>query len=258
MSTQNILAILQIISILFQKFPKRKLLLISIRLFNTNLFMPLTHKIYLSSEVCIAVWRVTEMHTYFAKRLPPAPAEEQDLLARMQPKAQAERLASRYLLHLLKGADYTFQKDVFGKPFLHNSLNDNDFEISLSHSHGRVAVMYAPQACGIDIQKEDLRLAKLQNKFLSETEQNALNPQNPLSDLHVYWGAKEALYKAYGKRGVDFKTQLFVEPMPAIAGRAMLKTKGFWQKEGLKQNYNIFYKKISKYYLVFVVQNQNV
>jgi 4'-phosphopantetheinyl transferase len=217
--------------------------------------MPLTYKIYLSPDTCIAVWRVTETPAFFSKRLPPTSAEEQDLLARMQPKAQAERLASRYLLHLLKGKDYTFQKDIFGKPFLHNSLNIKDFEISISHSHGRVAAMYAPQRCGIDIQKEDLRLTKLQSKFLSETERAALNPKHELSDLHVYWGAKEALYKAYGERGVDFKTQLFVAPWGVPANRNLQETHGYFQKSDFRQNYKIYYKKISKYYLVFVLLN---
>jgi phosphopantetheinyl transferase len=219
--------------------------------------MPLTHQFYISSEICIAVWRVTETPAYFLKRLPPQNAAEQALLARMQPKSQAERLASRYLLHRLKGKDYTFQKDTFGKPFLHNSLNINEFEISLSHSHGRVAVICAPRKCGIDIQKEDLRLSKLQSKFLSESERLALNPQDELSDLHVYWGAKEALYKAYGERGVDFKTQLFVAPLALPANRNLRETDGFVQKNDLNQNYKIHYKKISKYYLVFVILNDS-
>jgi phosphopantetheinyl transferase len=217
--------------------------------------MPLTHQFYLSPEICIAVWRITETPAYFLKRLPPQNAAEQDLLARMSPKSQAERLASRYLLQLLKDKDYTFQKDGLGKPFLHNALNIKDFEISLSHSHGRVAVMYAPCLCGIDIQKEDPRLSKLQSKFLSESERAALNPQQELSDLQVYWGAKEALYKAYGERGVDFKTQLFVEPLRFPAGRKLLETRGYLQKNDKKQNYKIYYKKISKYYLVFVTLN---
>jgi 4'-phosphopantetheinyl transferase len=220
--------------------------------------MPLTHQFYISSEIGIAVWRVTETPAFFLKRLPPQNAAEQELLARMQPKSQAERLASRYLLHLLKGSDYTFQKDAFGKPFLHNSLNIKDFEISLSHSHGRVAVMSAPQLCGIDIQKEDPRLTKLQSKFLSESERAALNPQHELSDLHIYWGAKEALYKAYGERGVDFKTQLFVELLRVRANRNLVETSGFLQKNDLKQNYKIYYKKISKYYLVFVLLNKDL
>jgi phosphopantetheinyl transferase len=202
------------------------------------------------------IWRVTETPAYFLKRLPPQNAAEQDLLARMQPKSQAERLASRYLLYLLKGNDYTFQKDTFGKPFLHNSLNIKCFEISLSHSHGRVAVMCAPQLCGIDIQKEDPRLTKLQSKFLAESERNALNPQHELSDLHIYWGAKEALYKAYGERGVDFKTQLFVESLHVKANRNLVETSGYLQKNDLKQNYKIYYKKISKYYLVIALSNE--
>jgi 4'-phosphopantetheinyl transferase len=218
--------------------------------------MPLTHQFYISSEICIAIWRVTETPAYFLKRLPPQNADEHALLARMQPKSQAERLASRYLLHLLKSDAYTFQKDTYGKPFLHNSLNIKDFEISLSHSHGRVAVICAPRLCGIDIQKEDLRLTKLQSKFLSESERASLNPPFELSDLHVYWGAKEALYKAYGERGVDFKTQLFVAPLRVRAHRNLIETSGYLQKEDLKQNYKIYYKKISKYYLVFVVLNE--
>ena len=46
--------------------------------------------------------------------------------------------------------------------------------------------------------------------FLSEQELE--NTGEDLEKICIYWCAKEALYKVYGKRGLHFASQLLVEP----------------------------------------------
>ena len=40
----------------------------------------------------------------------------------------------------------------------------------------------------------------------------SLQPKTRMEHLSVYWGAKEALYKAYGRKKLEFKQHILVEP----------------------------------------------
>ena len=43
-------------------------------------------------------------------------------------------------------------------------------------------------------------------------EMESLEASTRLEHLHVYWCAKEALYKAYGRRQLDFCQHIYVRP----------------------------------------------
>jgi len=49
-------------------------------------------------------------------------------------------------------------------------------------------------------------------KFTSDKEYEYITPQHQIEMLHVIWGAKEAMFKKYGKGGVLFKEHIFVHP----------------------------------------------
>ena len=75
--------------------------------------------------------------------------------------------------------------------------------------------------------------------------------------MHVYWGAKEALYKAYGKGELDFKKNILVEPflyenIPYHASDGEFQ--GTILKEDFKKNFNLFYRKIDNYILVYAIE----
>jgi phosphopantetheinyl transferase len=98
-------------------------------------------------------------------------------------------------------------KDEFGKPFLRELTH----HISLSHAYPYVAVQLdSNKSVGIDIEQPTEKLLRIAPRVLSMEEL-----ENAGSDIRkhcVYWCAKEALYKVYGKRGLHFADQLLVEP----------------------------------------------
>ncbi len=127
------------------------------------------------------------------------------------PNKRKEFLAGRALIKALAekvGVQYSgIRKDEQGKPY----LKDNSHEISLSHSSPYVAARTHPrEAGGIDIVQPKEKLLRVAPRVLSTTEEN--DAGNDIVKHCVYWCAKEAMYKLYGKRGLHFNNQLNIDP----------------------------------------------
>ena len=126
-------------------------------------------------------------------------------------KQRLEWLASRLLIRQLAEEHGLYKpvivKDEFGKPFLHHS----PFQISLSHSFPyAAAIIHQQQPVGIDIEMARLQLSKVAPRILHPEELSSAG--NELKKLCIYWAAKEALYKCYGRRGLIFKEEILIEP----------------------------------------------
>lgn len=197
----------------------------------------------------IGLWKIQEEENFFLEKLTLFP-EEVVLLERIKGRRKIEWLASRWLLHLMSGRDIrgACLKDDFGKPYLENSF----FEISISHSRELVTVMAAPQAVGIDIQKLVGKIESIAHKFLRPEEMASIGEADNIEHLHVYWGAKEALYKAYGRRQLDFKKHIKIEPFQFNLrnGRCM----GTVQKDDFQAAFELRYEQIGNYILVYGIQ----
>jgi 4'-phosphopantetheinyl transferase len=171
--------------------------------------MPLHFHKKISNQGEVGLWKIEEDEIFFLEQLQ-LEQEEEQYIADIKGHRRLEWLASRFLLHKMSGRTKRSAciKDDNGKPFLVDSL----FDISLSHSREFAAVIAAPQAVGIDIQKVVDKIDRIAHKFMRDEETESLQEATRLEHLHVYWGAKEALYKAYGRRQLDFKEHIFITP----------------------------------------------
>lgn len=127
------------------------------------------------------------------------------------PKKKMEWLAGRALLKqmvLESGLTYNgIFKDEHGKP----CLKDLAHQISLSNSYPFVAVqMHPSKSVGIDLEQPRQKLFAVMRRVLTNLEWE--DGSNNLRKLCVYWCAKEALYKIYGKRNMIFNEQLLIKP----------------------------------------------
>lgn len=94
-------------------------------------------------------------------------------------------------------------KDEHGKPFLINST----WQMSISHTLDFIVVAFHPfLPIGVDIEKPSEKMRRIMPRLFS-VEENKLVGDDVIK-MSWFWSAKEALYKLYGKRQVDFKKHL--------------------------------------------------
>ncbi len=212
--------------------------------------MPLVFNRPVKPEGVLGLWRITEPEDFFMEQLKLFP-KEMVSLQKMKGHRRLEWLAGRWLLHLMSGREDrgACLVDEFGKPYLENSL----YQISISHSRELTAVMASPRFVGVDIQKLVEKIDRIAHKFMREEELENLDSKNRLEHLHVYWGAKEALYKAYGRKQLDFRKHIFIEPF--AFDLKVGKCSGFVEKEGFRLECDIFYEQIDDYILVLATEN---
>jgi 4'-phosphopantetheinyl transferase len=171
--------------------------------------MPLVFSKKFSNDVNIGLWQIDESTEFFESNLV-LYNEEVNEIAELSERKQREWLSSRYLLQSIMNIDYRLAviKNSNGKPYLIGT----NHHISLSHSANFISAIVAPFAIGIDVQYITEKIDRIKHKFLSEKEFQHYSEDQNLLMLHVYWGAKESLFKVYGLGSVDFKKHLYIEP----------------------------------------------
>ena len=150
--------------------------------------MPFYRK-FKSEDSIIALWRIEEDLSFFESKFdlhPPIQNESKKL----------QWFATRHLLNEMIGTYAEVLKYDTGKPY----LKDTDHHISISHTTAFAAVMVNP------------KVERIAHKFLREDEISAIHLDEKIEKLILYWSAKEALYKMFGKNQVEFKTHLLIEP----------------------------------------------
>lgn len=213
--------------------------------------MPLHYIQSVQPSGVFAVWQNEEPNLYFEKRLS-LNVEEVELLKDFSERKKLEWLSSRYLLHIMTGAKSrtSCTKDEYGKPLLVNS----EYHISLSHSVNRTAVIASKFSVGIDIQKIVSKIGRISRKFCNTYELNYVPEQQDeqLLFYHIIWGAKECIYKSYGKRKVDFKKHMTISEIDEnlISGTAT----GKIELENFSATYRIEYNLLEDYMIVTSVE----
>ncbi|MEM9837471.1 MAG: 4'-phosphopantetheinyl transferase superfamily protein [Bacteroidota bacterium] len=199
----------------------------------------------------VGLWRIEEEEAQLQAGLWLSPEEHQQLALIKGQGRRREFLAARQLLHQMSGraSRGALAKDHFGKPH----LIDSDYHISISHTQGLSAAIAHPNCCGIDIQIFVPKISRIAPRFMGQTEWQQLNDDNRLTLQHLTWSAKEAMYKAYGKRELDFREHLFVDlaEVDSVAGQTAGWLKKGWLTLQFKLHYQIF---AEQYMLVFAVE----
>lgn len=159
----------------------------------------------------LGIWAIEESEDWFLNRLELHSEEERQLRAIKGEGRRLEFLAVRLLLHRLsdRAQRGVLIKDEYGKP----RLEDSDYQISLSHTGGMSAAYAHPKACGVDVQRLVSKIHRIGPKFINVQESKLLHTEDEqrlLVEQHLIWSAKEAMYKAYGRKQIDFKAHLTV------------------------------------------------
>lgn len=205
--------------------------------------MPLLLSTHPFNRFTFSVWEIAEPSEFFEQEMPLSESESLELRS-LKDLRRLEWLASRWLLHKTTGAAQRLPlaKNAFSKPFF---LDQPDLNCSLSHSHGVVGALLAPEVCGCDIQVMVDKMALIAHKFLGNNELQQLKnwPQELIPEYyHLIWTAKESMYKAYGLKALDFRMHMEVSRLvwDGWSGSAT----GTISKEGFIQSFILQFGKI--------------
>jgi len=158
---------------------------------------------------------------------------------------KASKVLAEHLLEQYRGISTSIHYTDKGKPYL---INRSEF-ISISHTHQWFCLMLSTShACGIDIEHPREALYRIAPRFLHSSEMRFVEQnKDSLSALHYIWGAKEAVYKSWGLRGLEFATDMIVRPFEAAPPCAMVMDFNFNQQRRVYQLYALH---INDLYLV--------
>jgi len=178
----------------------------------------------------IGVWKITESLKTLQLLLP-----NEDISIFSNKKRQLEWLATRILLKKI-AEDVTISYNSFGASVLSNNKH-----ASISHSKGLVSIIISNKKVGIDIEKITSKALQLSSKFISKNHDKTLSNEKAT----LIWCAKEAIYKWYQKRGINFIKDIRVADIILEEYGTII---AFFKNTRI----NLQYMKIDDYYLVYV------
>ena len=173
--------------------------------------MPLIYSDQPEENQTIGIWKIEEPPDFFLEKLIFSDWETSYFRRIKHPNRQASWLSSRYLIKILLETDVFVELlfDTNGKPI----LNHQGWRLSISHTHEYAAVYLAKdREVGLDIESSTRSVAPISHKFLSQEEWKMLDNDQLDTHLLLHWGAKETMYKIYGRKLLDFREHMFVEP----------------------------------------------
>lgn len=166
--------------------------------------MPFVRSIQIDHGTKLGVWKISEQEAFFRTKI----SIEPQIHHRHK---RLQHFAARYLLVELF-PDFPIQ-EIRVKDSRKPYLEQDHYHFSLSHCGDYAASIVSMQyKVGIDVEQVTPKVQQVVHKFLSEEEQQFIDPQQRLVHQTVCWCAKEALYKWHGEGGVDFKQHLQLQP----------------------------------------------
>jgi len=187
--------------------------------------MSVCHREIIENQTEFLIWKITETEAELRQGLALSPAALARLARRKSSVHRKGYLAIRQLLKLLKIPPLMHQYNSEGVPY----LTDGRY-ISISHTRDLASVVISSRPVGIDLEHYKEKIRGIAPRFLHPTETEIPQGEAGLVYLTQIWTAKEALYKAYKKKGLIFNTQLRIDPFApeATAGTG-------WVIEGEQQ-----------------------
>jgi 4'-phosphopantetheinyl transferase len=162
----------------------------------------------------IGLWDTSDLKTEQEPEpgFPLTPEEQQHLKTIKSNRRKTEWLSVRLLFDAMRaGKDWHIAYLESGKPYLANS----NCSISISHSGKYTAIVIAPNGrAGIDIQCFNPSIMNAPDYFLTEKELATIGEENKFINYHLYWCAKETLYKCFSEFSPDMKNDIYILKKP--------------------------------------------
>lgn len=169
--------------------------------------MPIDLSWTCDSGAQLSRWRITESRDQLAQMYNQIWGDSFD--RKTYEEGSKHKLSARNLI-ATAFPNHALQFSEYGKPMLSPAT------ARINHSHtGDYAVLihHNTRSVGIDVEQIRPQLQRIYPRFCNEYELNWLGENPSLEILLLIWCAKEALYKAIGQKGTDFRIHLQIEPI---------------------------------------------
>jgi phosphopantetheinyl transferase len=197
-----------------------------------------------------AIWEITENLDELQGMISLRPPEQSLYNSFLVESRKKQWLAYRILIRsLLLPRTYQVEYDGAGKPYLAGS----HYHISVTHSGDLAGVIISSAGlAGIDIEKVRPKIEKVADRFLHPDEMAGIGAADRTLLLTVAWCAKEALYKMYGRKNLDFKENIrLILPHDPDTGHFL----GKIQIAGSTREYSLMNSRHKEYVLVYVLDS---
>jgi phosphopantetheinyl transferase len=213
--------------------------------------MPLIKIENINSDCKWALWEITESFEELSSCLD-LKNEAGQIESIKNESKKLEKLAGRILLKkILESWNEPYlgtDCDVYRKPFLRNKA----YSISISHSHGlAVAIINKNVKIGIDIELTQDKIVKIAHRVFTEVEIGAHVGNIPL--LITLWNMKEAIYKLYGERELDFRKNILILPFKFQENGGICE--GMVRTKDIHTTLNITYLKYKDFRIAYVLDH---
>ena len=170
--------------------------------------MPLYKTITVNNTAKVLIWKIEESYDDLFQGTNLTSQSLKRVSNMKSDLHQRGFLSVRHLLREVGYEDHDLFYDEFGKPHLKDGTH-----ISITHSFTFSALIVSKEKkVGIDIEKRRDKIVKIAHKFTPIEEYKSIANHDALvSKLTIVWGAKESLYKIYGKKKLLFLDHIYVE-----------------------------------------------
>lgn len=208
--------------------------------------MPLYKTIRVNDFTKVLVWKIDESLEDLTMGIKLTERSKKRVGAMKSVLHQQGFMSIRQLLKQAGYADTDVFYDAFGKPH----LKDKNY-LSISHSFTFTAIIISKKKpVGIDVEKQRDKIVKIAHKFTPIEEYNTIaNHEALVSKLTVVWGAKESLYKIYGKKKLRFLHHIYIEDFSFID----TKTTGVIKYKGHVSTHSIHFFEFDGFTCVYAI-----
>ncbi|MBC3539950.1 4'-phosphopantetheinyl transferase superfamily protein [Rufibacter sediminis] len=210
--------------------------------------MPLHQLQQLSSTSLLGLWLVTETTDQLREELLARRPDHELPVFKAESRTRewlAARLLAYLLLEKLSAPDMYLHTQETGGPV----CSDAAWHVSLTHSGEWVGAMVSgTHQVGIDLELKGEKAPRLAPRFLNEAETAASASDS--DKIHVYWSAKETLYKVYRHKKLHFKENLLLEDFDRQAAGAFT---GRVVTDTLEQRFTVQYEIHPAFVLTYVL-----
>ena len=158
-----------------------------------------------------------------------------DLIKSSSQRKQFLGVQNLLKLHNINNGSLFYDKN--GKPHLSN----NKF-ISISHSFEYCGVIVSDVKVGLDIEKFRPKILNISKKFISESDWNLIKLSS-VENVTKVWTIKEAVFKAFGHKAIDFKKNIIITSINKKFNKASVSI----SNNQITENYNIEIYNFSQY-----------